>query len=160
MRQIDHGWTEIRRQLRRLGVVVEAGYFRGVKGRVRTDQRKRPDLAVIAAVHEYGAPSRNIPARPFVTQGIEMNRDRIFRRAQESIAAALRARDPRPHFALVGNEMRTAIQDGIERGTFAPLDPKTIERKGSSKPLIDTGDLYNRVGWRVRRATRTGGGER
>ena len=35
-------------------------------------------------------------------------------------------------------------------GEWDDLDPQTIKRKGSSKPLIDTGTLRNAITWVVR----------
>ena len=43
-----------------------------------------------------------------------------------------------------------AISD-VKTGTYAPLSPKTVARKGSSKPLVDTGLLLNSVTFEIRR---------
>ena len=50
----------------------------------------------------------------------------------------------------VGNEGRTRVVKGIQSGApagipFKPLNPLTIERKGSSKPLINHGDLIGSI---------------
>jgi hypothetical protein len=66
--------------------------------------------------------------------------------------------------------VRKGIIDGAPGGTtFWPLHPKTIERKGSSKPLIDNGDLLGSVTHKlaensdvwigVRRGARAGNGQ-
>ena len=43
-----------------------------------------------------------------------------------------------------------AVQDKIMTGPFAPLQPRTIARKKSSRPLIDTGQLRQAVSYVVR----------
>ena len=56
--------------------------------------------------------------------------------------------------ARVGNYGAAMIQKGIVSGapggyTFTPNSPMTIEKKGSSKPLIDKGDLLGSVTYEV-----------
>jgi hypothetical protein len=41
------------------------------------------------------------------------------------------------------------VQAYMVNGKFAPLKAKTIKRKGSSKPLIDTGQLRQSITYRV-----------
>jgi len=41
------------------------------------------------------------------------------------------------------DEMKRTITRGVPE--WEPLSPKTIARKGSSKPLIDTGDMRNSI---------------
>ena len=45
-----------------------------------------------------------------------------------------------------------AVQDKIVAGPFAPLQPRTVARKKSSRPLIDTGQLRQSVSYVVREA--------
>ncbi len=52
--------------------------------------------------------------------------------------------------AKVGNYGASEVKKGIRSGapagkTFAPLSPVTIAQKGSSKPLIDKGDLIGSI---------------
>ncbi len=56
--------------------------------------------------------------------------------------------------ARVGNYGASEVKKGIVSGspggqTFAPLSPVTIARKGSSKPLIDKGDLVGSITYQV-----------
>ena len=43
-----------------------------------------------------------------------------------------------------------AVQDKITTGPFAPLQPRTVRRKGSSKPLMTPGQLRQAVTFVVR----------
>jgi hypothetical protein len=45
----------------------------------------------------------------------------------------------------MGNFLVGAVRKQIRNGHFVPLKPATIRRKGSSKPLIDTGQMMNGV---------------
>lgn len=45
------------------------------------------------------------------------------------------------------DEMKKTINRGVPE--WEPLSPKTIARKGSSKPLIDTADMRNSINERV-----------
>ena len=54
----------------------------------------------------------------------------------------------------VGNygasEVKKGIVSGVPGGqTFAPLSPVTVARKGSSKPLVDKGDLVGSITYQV-----------
>lgn len=100
-------------------------------------------VAMIAAIQEYGAPSRNIPPRPFF-------RNMIAAKAREWPAAianllrqnnmdAVRALDIAG--AAIAGQLRQSIQDT----NAPPLAPSTIRRKGFSKPLIDTGHMFNSI---------------
>ena len=56
--------------------------------------------------------------------------------------------------AHVGNYGTSEVKKGIVSGApggqkFAPLSPVTIARKGSSKPLIDKGDLVGSITYQV-----------
>jgi hypothetical protein len=51
---------------------------------------------------------------------------------------------------LVGLRGQGAIQARIAAGIDPPNAPSTIERKGSSKPLIDTGQLRSSISFAVR----------
>jgi hypothetical protein len=51
---------------------------------------------------------------------------------------------------LAGLVLVGAIQDKIVAGPFEPLRPATIRRKGSSRPLIDTGQMRQAVSYVIR----------
>nr|BAL52634.1 hypothetical conserved protein [uncultured prokaryote] len=138
---------------------AQAGYFRGARYRSEP-LAKPPTLATIAAVHQFGAPSRNIPARPFVTQGMKIGKGKIVKTSSVALRAAVRTGANKAALILIAESMRSALQDGIDYGKFVPLKQRTIEarrmrlralgiRGTSTKPLIFTGQLRNRVEYRV-----------
>ncbi|MEY0908199.1 hypothetical protein AB7180_15570, partial [Providencia rettgeri] len=53
-------------------------------------------------------------------------------------------------FAIVGEKLAGEVKRKIQAGINPPLDPKTVKRKKSSKPLIDTGNLLQSITYEVR----------
>ncbi len=104
-------------------------------------------VAMIAAIQDFGAPAAGIPPRPFFRNMIaekqeswpgEIERD--LKRTDYDVDLTL-ARVG----ALIAGQLRQSIVDTNE----PPLKPATIRRKGSSKPLVDTGVLLGSVDFEV-----------
>jgi hypothetical protein len=133
---VDRGaWRKLYNLVKKTtGASVKVGVFDG-------------ELAVIAAVQEYGSPLRNIPARPAVRQTFENHRGELIA-LQAKIAQAIIAGklDEVRAMTLLGMWAAGAIKATItSEGNFAPLAPATVRAKGSSKPLIDTGQLVGAI---------------
>jgi hypothetical protein len=109
--------------------------------------------AQLAYIHEHGSPLNNIPARPFFEPGLAEGRPEIEAVARQ---ATKRALDQGTEQAVVegakmmGLAAENAVKRKILTGKFVPLKPATIKRKGHSKPLIDTGQLYDSITSQVR----------
>ena len=50
---------------------------------------------------------------------------------------------------LCGQQFATAIKDKIAEISSPPNHPYTVEQKGSSNPLVDTGGLVESITWKV-----------
>ena len=107
-----------------------------------------PDGTPVAAVafwNEYGGPGRQ--PRPFFRQMI----------AKESptwpgkMAKLAKATDYDGDkvLALMGEDIKGALQQSINEFQSPPLAPSTIEAKGFAKPLIDTSHMLNSVTYEV-----------
>lgn len=108
---------------------------------------KRIYIAMIGAVHEFGAPERGIPARPWLRTGVKsgqadyirLNRRNLLRIIDGSMSVDTA-------FRQLGAMAVGKVQMYIRASNhFKPLKQKTIDAKGSSKPLIDTGQLIQSV---------------
>lgn len=134
------------RNAEKIGGHVEVGWL-GNKTHIGGGGGKRTiTQADLAAIHVYGAPSRNIPARDPLTPAIEQNQDKYRTMIENSVLPILEGNmGVGMMWQLIGMAAQTDIQDYMVNGKFAPLKPKTIKRKGSSKPLIDTGQLRQGV---------------
>lgn len=103
-------------------------------------------IAEIGAIHEFGAPGANIPERPFLHPGIREGGDQIARLSQVLLFqlqnGEITKNDALEQLGLLGVRL---VQEKIRNGEFVPLSPRTIARKGSSQPLIDTGQMIQSV---------------
>lgn len=99
----------------------------------------------IALANHYG--TSNAPARPFLTVTLARRKADISR----VFAAAVKSgRTPQEIGDLVGLYVVGAVQETISDGVPPPNAPSTIERKGSSTPLIDTGILRQSINHEVK----------
>jgi hypothetical protein len=109
------------------------------------DDLNNPTLAYI---HEYGAPEAGIPERPFLVVGVESALPTITKVMKDGAKAALTGRNTAGQtLNRVGLVAQGAVQKKIVNGPFAPNAPGTVQRKGSDRPLIDTGALRQAVSY-------------
>lgn len=153
---IDNGYKDILRRLQsldhlsiKIGVQeTDFGKKRiGIgKGKSRKEKIIDTDipLAKIAAIHEFGA--KNIPQRSFIRSTYDENKDKIGRMTEIIIRGVILGKHPaQDGLNQIGNYIEGLVKKKIKNGPFVPLSPATIKRKGSSKPLIDTGHLRQSI---------------
>lgn len=119
-------------------IILEAGFLEGVT---------YPDgmsVPMVASLNEFG--TYNIPPRPFFRNAINKNSDKwgkIFLQGMQKQSA-------RNAFGLLGERIRKDIVQSINDTNEPPNSPVTIARKGSSKPLVDTGLMRASVNYRIK----------
>ena len=154
IRDTDKGMAKIREQIAALSQLsVKAGIVEGTGG------KDGVSIAQYAAYNEFGVPGKKkkwrIPPRPFIRGFVEnesgeikATQERLFKLVSEGKMSADTAIKRLGQFA----------QDGIKRyimgGDFVPNAEATIQRKGSSRPLIDTGTMRNSVRYQVKKKGR------
>ena len=151
---IDKGWNRIVAELKKaansftkVGLPQEGE----LKGGTRTGSGREPlvefsQLVTVGAVHEFGAPSRNIPERPFLRTSFDESKGQINLMIEKEYDRILRgSADVAQSLGRVGVFLKGKIQKKIVDIKSPPNAPKTIERKGSSNPLIDTGQLRQSI---------------
>lgn len=107
-------------------------------------------VAMVAAVHEFGSPSQGIPERPFLRVAIQRNRQRLIRLNRINLVKMLRGQiGVEQALGQLGEMGKGDVQTEIRTGDFTPLKDATIKRKGSSKPLIDTGQMVQSIAWEL-----------
>lgn len=100
-------------------------------------------VPMIAAINEFGAPSRGQPPRPFFRRMISAKKGEW----PGALTQLLRASDYDVKLALeqlgegIAGQLRASINELVD----PPLAPSTIRRKGFDKPLIDTSQMLNSV---------------
>jgi hypothetical protein len=108
-------------------------------------------LAHLGMIHEFGYPP-HIPARPFLSLAIENNREQLQALNRELLLKLVHG-DMQKSVALgkLGAVGQRLIQQQIRATLTPPNAPSTIKRKGSSHPLIDTGNMVQSVAWEIER---------
>ncbi len=105
--------------------------------------------AELLYIHTNGSPANNIPPRPIVEPAIQDSKEEIGTLLKEAILKAL---EGDTDGAMAGMERAGTQGENAVKGWFT--NPKnnwaenaesTKKRKGSSKPLIDTGQLRKSI---------------
>ena len=109
------------------------------------------NMATLLAIHVLGAPSRGIPQRDPLRPPLIANAQRYTDLMAQGIKNALaNGTDPNVVYEKIGIVASNDVKDYFVSGSFKPLDQKTIDRKGSSKPLLDTGELRSSITYQVK----------
>lgn len=130
-------------------------------------------ILIIAGVHEFGAKIQvtpkmrsflhhigihlrketetiNIPERSFLRTGFDENVNKIQQQAELLLDGVLDLKiDAKAFYEALGAVCVSMFQDYLTEISSPPLSSVTIERKGSSNPLIDTGRLRQAITYRV-----------
>lgn len=104
-----------------------------------------------AMYNEFGT-SRGIPARPFMSTTYDRHHKKTEQLIEHMYGQMLDGKmDPDHLLKTAGAYYQSKVQDTIrDAKTWAvPNHPKTIERKGSSSPLIDTGRMVQSVRYEI-----------
>lgn len=109
-------------------------------------------LAELAAIHEFGSPAANIPERSFIRRTFREKRpellDVVRKVAKGTVKGKITAeRGLNLLGAWLAAEVKKTVTDGPH--IPPPLQPETIARKGSDRPLVDTGRLVDAITWDI-----------
>jgi hypothetical protein len=146
---VDLGWNEIQEQLEYAAKsYVQVGFQEDskTKTQLKGTRRKQGGLSMpeIAASNEFG--TDKIPARPFMSTSFDENRNAIYAFIQKNYEKILDGKQTTEKaLGLVGIAMVGLIQKKIRQIVYPPNAPSTIKIKGSSKPLIDYGQMIQSV---------------
>jgi|ERR1041385_769773 hypothetical protein len=123
------------------GGVVRVGFLEGATYPDGTS------VPLVAAINEFGAPSRNQPPRPFFRRMIAAKSGEW----SAAVEANLKVMDydAVKTLQLLGAGIKGQLQQSIVDLVDPPLAPSTIRRKGFDKPLIDTSTMLNSVDFEV-----------
>lgn len=122
------------------------------KGGAKQHKDSGMTLIEIMAIHEFGSPAANIPERSPIRTTFYV---RVADKLREVVAAITRAivengMDVRKGIGVLGAWGASEVKNTITQTDLPPpLQPATIARKGSSKPLVDTAQLLNSITWEV-----------
>ena len=105
-------------------------------------------VAAVAFWNEYGVPSHNQPPRPFFRQMIAKESP-TWAPKMAKLAKATEYDGPKV-LALMGEDIKGALQQSINDFTTPALKESTVEAKGFAKPLIDTSHMLNSIAYEVK----------
>lgn len=106
------------------------------------------DIVDRAIWNHYG--TEHIPPRPFVLNAVRGNRNKYRRLLMASASRLIREEgDLRTEMNQLGGVAQGDIQQEIVDLRDPPNAARTIAAKGSSNPLIDTGEMRQAVTWEV-----------
>lgn len=90
-----------------------------------------------------------IPERSFIRTGHDANVDRIIKQTERALGQVIAGyMSIDDMLDLYGQQMATAIKTYMRDLKTPENHPYTIEQKGSSNPLVDTGQLIESINWR------------
>jgi len=136
---------------RALALIRSKSAYVGVPSEKAQRPKEPINNAELLYVHTMGSPARNIPARSVLAPAVEAkdNREHIVDALKAAGEAALKGNkqayeDELMRAALEAqNAARAWFTDA--RNSWAPNTPETIQRKGSDRPLIDTGEMRKSI---------------
>ena len=107
------------------------------------------DLVDIAMFNELG--TVHIPSRPFLRDSVDANGDKINSFLQSMKKEILRGNSAEDVLKKIGVFQKGLIQEQIVKGNFVPNSPATIRKKGSDRPLVDTGRMRQSINYVIQR---------
>jgi hypothetical protein len=128
--------------------VAKVGWFTDAK------YEKGTQVAYVAAIQEYGYPSKNIPPRPFFRPTIATKQNEWSKIIESGSRGVLNGRNTvYDVFEGLGQRVAGDVRKTISLITTPPLKPATIAARlnrrangktvgNLTKPLIDTGHMY------------------
>ena len=121
---------------------VRVGYQGGKN--FHEGEGKKVDILDVAMFNELG--TSRVPSRPFMRDSVDDNAESITKFCQSQIKGiANGSKDAESVLKAIGAMQVGLVQKTIREGDFTPNAPSTIARKGSDKPLIDTGLMRQSV---------------
>lgn len=127
----------------------------------------------LASIHEYGCKIKvtpkmraylhrqglhlkkstthiTIPERAFLRNGYDEYKDEVIKAAEAVLGDVIGGTMSESQlFELVGLLLKSKIQDYARDLNSPPNHPYTVDRKGSSNPLVDTGDMIGAISYKV-----------
>lgn len=133
------------KMLKDLGALeVRVGFQHG-----KATEEDGTDVCDVAAWNELG--TVNMPSRPFLRKSVDENEGKInsfLQSKKDDLVSGVSAEQVLKEIGLFQKDL---IQEKITNGSFAPNAESTVKKKGSSKPLIDTGRMRQSVNYEIKK---------
>lgn len=107
-------------------------------------------LIEIGAIQEFGSPSKNIPERSFIRVPLDNAKADYFKFVKNQGINILNGKTTTDDaIEKLGVWGQTVIKKSFTNNDWEANSATTIALKGSSRPLIDSGQLRGSVTWEV-----------
>lgn len=106
------------------------------------------DVMDVAMWNELG--TVNAPSRPFLRKSVDENADKISSFVKAQLVQMTKGKSTEDVLKAIGAMQKGLIQEKITGGEYEPNAPSTVKKKGSDKPLIDTGRMRQSVNFYIR----------
>lgn len=133
----DLGWKRILSETKAVTRQV-------IKVGIQADAPREPngaDMVTVAAVQEFGSPQHSIPSRPFMRETADRTALTLPSLIEAQYSSLIAGGTARRMLVQIGGWYQTQMKVTLLAGPWVPNAPRTIRRKGSSTPLVDTGAL-------------------
>jgi len=145
----DRGAKALMQRLRGLAASsrrVRVGILSDAPKKEREGATGKLSLAEVAALHEFGAPEAGIPQRSFIRATLD-ERKADIERLLVAVATRVAKGELTEEQGLqqVGAKVAGWVKARIAQGIAPALAESTVAAKGSSTPLIDTGQLRSSI---------------
>lgn len=131
-----------------IGKAHKASVDVGVLGEKAAAKEDKGTLTVgeVASFHEFGL---GVPERSFIRGWVDENEKVVQNLSGRAVAAVAKGMPVDQALTIIGSKIASLMQERISRGIEPANAPSTIARKGSSKPLVNTGQLRSSITPRV-----------
>ena len=126
------------------GKQVRIGFQRG-----EATEEDGTDICDVAAWNELG--TANMPSRPFLRKSVDENEQKINNFLKSQKRSLLGGASADQILKEIGIFQKDLIQEKITEGSYEPNAASTVAKKGSNKPLIDTGRMRQSVNYVIKK---------
>ncbi len=92
----------------------------------------------------------NIPERSFIRDGWDAKNTDVEKKIEYYLGSVMDGKlDAITFYEAIGGQVVSYLQEYLVALSSPPNHPVTIERKGSSQPLVNTGRLKDSITWKV-----------
>lgn len=145
-------WEALKLRLKEAGNLhVKVGVIGPQASSAAAEAGEAPiSMVELAAIHEFGSPAAGVPERSFLRRAFGFGKGAP---GQAAVVAKIAKgvvngkATPLQAYNLLGVWAVKQVKDTIAAGPHIPppLAPATVEKKGSDRPLVDTGRLLNSI---------------
>lgn len=104
----------------------------------------------LALVHEFGSKDGRVPQRSFIRSTIDRERRLLLRMLKRAARNTATYGNVARHLGIVGEKAQAEMVRTIDQSIgLKALAQSTIDRKGSTRPLLNTSGLKRSISYKV-----------